>query len=286
MKRYLILIFALYLLVGCGGEAMPSAAPPADASIGDTWTRPADGAVMVYVPAGEFLMGRSDEDLDAVLDECSDCERSRFADEQPQHAVYLDAFWIDRTEVTDAQYDKCVEAGACEHRATIYEQRPDAPDLPVAWVNWYDAQNYAAWAGGRLPTEAEWEKAARGENGQIYPWGNSPPDCHKANYKGCAGKLLPVGSLPDGASPYGALDMAGNVEEWVADWWDIDYYSQSPFRNPQGPESGDYQVLRGAAFVDNQLWFFSCATRFRGDRSRRIPYVGFRVVVAPGSSGP
>ena len=286
MKRYLMLILALHLLVGCGGEAMPSAAPPADASIGDTWTRPADGAVMVYVPAGEFLMGRSDEDLDAVLDECSDCERSRFADEQPQHAVYLDAFWIDRTEVTDAQYDKCVEAGACEHRATIYEQRPDAPDLPVAWVNWYDAQNYAAWAGGRLPTEAEWEKAARGENGQIYPWGNSPPDCHNANYKGCAGKLLPVGSLPDGASPYGALDMAGNVEEWVADWYDEGYYSQSPFRNPQGPESGDRQALRGGAFVDDQWWFFRCATRHWGYRGLEIPYVGFRVVVAPGSSGP
>jgi formylglycine-generating enzyme required for sulfatase activity len=286
VKRYLMLIFALYLLVGCGSEATPIAAPPADASIGDTWTRPADGAVMVYVPAGEFLMGSVDEDIDAVLDECSDCERSWFSHEQPQHTVYLDAFWIDRTEVTNAQFRACVEAGACEESLTIGEQRRDAPDLPVIWVDWYDAQDYAAWAGGRLPTEAEWEKAARGTDGRIHSWGNSPPDCHKVNYEGCAGKPLPVGSLPDGASPYGALDMAGNLEEWVADWWDTDYYAQSPLRNPQGPDSGSARVLRGAAFVDDHWWFFRCAARFTGDPNRRIPFVGFRVVVAPGSSGP
>jgi formylglycine-generating enzyme required for sulfatase activity len=286
VKRYLMLILALYLLVGCGGEVTPITAPPADASIGDTWTRPTDGAVMVYVPAGEFLMGSTDEEIDAILEDCSDCERSLFSSEQPQHTVYLDAFWIDRTEVTNAQYLKCVEAGACEQSATIPEQRRDAPDLPVVWVNWYGAEDYAAWAGGRLPTEAEWEKAARGTDGRIHPWGNSPPDCHKATYKGCARKSLPVGSLPDGASPYGALDMAGNVEEWVADWWDTEYYAQSPLRNPQGPESGDLRVVRGGAFVDDQWWFFRCAVRFCGHPNSVIPYVGFRVVVAPGSSGP
>jgi formylglycine-generating enzyme required for sulfatase activity len=286
VKRYLMLIFALYLLVGCGGEATPITAPPADASIGDTWTRPADGAVMVYVPAGEFLMGSADEEIDAILEDCSYCERSLFSDEQPQHTVYLDAFWIDRTEVTKAQYRKCVEAGACKEYVAIGELRRDALDLPVGWVDWYDAQDYAAWAGGRLPTEAEWEKAARGTDGRFHPWGNSPPDCRKANYEGCAGESLSVGSLPDGASPYGALDMAGNVEEWVADWSDTDYYSQSPLRNPQGPESGSLRVLRGGAFVDDEWWFFRCAVRFRGDPNRAIPFVGFRLVVAPGSSGP
>ncbi|HSR30624.1 MAG TPA: formylglycine-generating enzyme family protein [Anaerolineae bacterium] len=283
MKRYLMLILALHLLVGCGGKATPITAPPADASIGDTWTRPTDGAVMVYVPAGEFLMGCADEEIDAILEDCSDCERSLFSHEQPQHTVYLDAFWIDRTEVTNAQYLKCVEAGACEQSATIPEQRRDEPDLPVVWVNWYGAQDYAAWAGGRLPTEAEWEKAARGTDGRIHPWGNSPPDCHKANYKGCARKSLPVGSLPDGASPYGTLDMAGNVEEWVADWWDTEYYAQSPLRNPQGPESGSLRVVRGGAFVDDQWWFFRSAVRFCGHPNSVIPYVGFRVVVALGS---
>jgi formylglycine-generating enzyme required for sulfatase activity len=286
VKRYLMLIFALCLLVGCGGEATPMTGPPADASIGDTWTRPADGAVMVYVPAGEFLMGCADEEIDAILDDCTDCERSDFSDEQPQHTVYLDAYWIDRTEVTNAQHLKCVEAGACKPSITMALQRRDAADLPVVLVDWDDAQDYAAWAGGRLPTEAEWEKAARGTDGRIHPWGNSPPDCQKVNYGGCAGEPLPVGSLPDGASPYGALDMAGNVEEWVDGWWDIEYYAQSPLQNPPGPESGSSRVLRGGAFVDEPWWFVRCALRLRGDLDRAIPLAGFRLVVDPGSSGP
>jgi formylglycine-generating enzyme required for sulfatase activity len=169
VKRYLMLILALCLLVGCDREATPVGGPPADASIGDTWTLPADGAVMVFVPAGEFLMACTDEEIDAVLDDCGDCERSVFSDEQPQHAVYLDAFWIDRTEVTNAQYLKCVEAGACGEHAIVDGQRRNGPDLPVVWVAWQDAQDYAAWAGGRLPTEAEWEKAAWGTDGRIYP---------------------------------------------------------------------------------------------------------------------
>jgi len=254
--------------------------PPTSASAGDTWTRTTDGAVMVYVPAGEFLMGSTADDIDALLAQYSNCKREWIADEQPQHTVFLDAFWIDRTEVTNAQYRECVEAGACEEPGCWDDSDLNAPNQPVVCMCWADAQDYAAWVGGRLPKEAEWEKAARGTDGRIYPWGNSPPDCDRANYEGCAGKPLPVGSHPDGASPYGVLDMAGNVREWVADWYDADYYSQSPLRNPQGPESGSFRVLRGASFNYYQ-WVVRCAVRDGNYPLNEGWDVGFRVVVAP-----
>jgi len=248
-------------------EQYTTARPPAEASIGDTWTRPADGMVMVYVPAGEFLMGSSDADGQAR------------DDEKPQHTVYLDAYWIDRTEVTNAQYRKCVEAGACRE-PECWSVR----DQPVVCVGWGDAQAYAAWVGGRLPTEAEWEKAARGMDGRIYPWGNGAPDCSRANYSSCVGRPAVVGSYPAGASPYGALDMAGNVWEWVADWYEEGYYARSPDRNPQGPAYGGLWVVRGGSFYLGRD-YARCASRYRnfplGDWSNNY---GFRVVVsrAPG----
>jgi formylglycine-generating enzyme required for sulfatase activity len=265
----------------------PTGVPEGTPSAGDAWTRPVDGAVMVYVPAGEFLMGSSDGDPDAA-------DR-----EKPQHTVYLDAFWIDKLEVTNAQYRKCVEAGACqaprrcEGDKGFYEDETKG-NHPVVCVNWNKAQDYAAWVGGRLPTEAEWEKAARGTDGRLYPWGNSPPDCSKANLYGCvegprAGETLPVGSHPDGASPYGALEMGGNVLEWVADWWDEGYYAGSPARNPQGPESGSVKVLRGSAFPGAPE-FARCASRVWGPGGPEFEPgyydLGFRVVVAPGAFGP
>ena len=257
------------------------ARPPAEADIGDTWTRPADGMVMVYVPAGEFLMGSSDAD-DQARDE-----------EKPQHTVYLDAFWIDRTEVTNAQYRKCVEAGACREPGCWDNENYNAPDQPVVCVSWDDAQAYAAWAGGRLPTEAEWEKAARGTDGRIYPWGDEF-DGARLNYcdRNCEydwkdtgaddgyARTAPVGSYPAGASPYGALDMAGNVSEWVADWYDAGYYARSPARNPQRPASGDYRVLRGGAFVSGG-GIVRCASRGWVVPYARFWDFGFRVVAAP-----
>jgi len=254
--------------------------PPAEATIGDTWTRPADGMVMVYVPAGEFLMGSSDADGQA------------YDSEKPQQTVYLDAFWIDRTEVTNAQYRKCVEAGACREPGCWDEDNYNAPDQPVVCVSWDDAQTYAAWVGGQLLTEAEWEKAARGTDGRIYPWGDEF-DGTRLNYcdRSCEqthkdtgaddGYALtaPVGSYPSGASPYGALDMAGNVWEWVADWYDGRYYDRSPARNPQGPASGDFRVLRGGAFYAADE-YVRCACRYRNDPLDRYRDVGFRVVAA------
>jgi formylglycine-generating enzyme required for sulfatase activity len=240
--------------------------PPAEASVGDTWTRPEDGMVMVYVPAGEFLMGSSDADVQAD------------DDEKPQHTVYLDAYWIDQTEVTNAQYRKCVEAGTCRKPGCWDNENYNVPDQPVVCVSWDDAQAYAAWAGGRLPTEAEWEKAARGTDGRIYPWGNSAPGCNRANYAGCVGRPATVGSYLTGASPYGALDTAGNVWEWTSSlYWPYPYRSDD---GREAPEAEGWRVLRGGAFFFGDL-IVRCAYRGRSDPSSRIWYYGFRVVAAP-----
>jgi len=247
--------------------------------------------VMVYVPAGEFLMGSTDADIDAILARCSDCKREWYTDEQPQHTVYLDAFWIDRTEVTNAQFRKCVEAGACQAPTTCDWGEPtyndgSKADYPAVCVSWNQAQAYCRWAGVRLPTEAEWEKAARGTDGRTYPWGNQAPDCNRANYwgkdGGCVGRTTAVGSFPTGASPYGALDMAGNVWEWVSDWYDGDYYSRSPARNPTGPDSGQARVLRGGSW--DFIWLYSrAALRVNFIPAYRVNGVGFRCgAAAPG----
>ena len=266
MQRSLALVCVLcLLLVGCDGEPTPSSYP----SAGDSRVRDGDGMVMIYVPAGKFLMGSNDDDADA------------FDSEHPQHTVYLDAFWIDKTEVTNSQYRLCVEAEACKEPGCWDDDVRNIPDQPVVCVSWYDAQAYAAWAGGRLPTEAEWEKAARGTDGRLFPWGNSSPNCNRANYFGCLGRANSVGSYPSGASPYGVLDMAGNVWEWIADHYDVRYYVHSPDRNPKGPESGDRRVVHGGAFFDDPE-VVRCAYRGGGSPNYWGGDVGFRVVVPPG----
>ena len=188
------------------------------------------------------------------------------SEEKPQHPVTLDAFWIDRTEVTNAQYRECVKAGACQRPESgdSYYENPTLSDYPVLNTSWYDADAYCQWAQRRLPTEAEWEKAARGTDGRTYPWGNAPAAGDKVNFcdQRCSytwqskqiddGYALtsPVGHFVDGASPYGALDMAGNVWEWVADWYDAKYYGHSQAENPLGPSSGSEKVLRGGSWYD------------------------------------
>jgi formylglycine-generating enzyme required for sulfatase activity len=261
------------LTVACASstQAPEPVAPGPKAA--DTHVRPADGAVMVFVPEGQFQMGSSDADPDARREE------------KPVHTVQLDAFWIDKNEVTNGQYRLCVEAGACEEPSCWDSGDLNAPDQPVVCVTWADAQAYAAWVGGRLPTEAEWEMAARGGDGRLYPWGEKAPDCQAANYKGCLGRPATVGTYPGGASPYGALDMAGNVWEWVADWYDDTYYTNAAAQNPQGPDSGERRVVRGGSFDMSEQ-------RLRATyRIGNLPEysnwdLGFRVVVAAGSSGP
>ena len=198
-----------------------------------------DGVTMMFVPAGAFSMG-SENGSD---------------DEKPIHSVMLDAYYIDKFEVSNAAYGRCVDAGVCNppkqsksYTRAAYYGNPEFDEYPVIYVDWNMANAYCEWRGDRLPTEAEWEKAARGLDGRTYPWGESI-DCDKANYQNsCVGDTAKVGSYLDGVSPYGLYDMAGNVWEWVADWYDSGYYSNSPSSNPLGPSSGQYRVLRGGSW--------------------------------------
>lgn len=189
-------------------------------------------ASMVLIPEGEFTMGSDNGD----------------SDEKPVHTVYLNDFYIDRYEVTNALYKVCVTAGACdEPQNTGNYDNSQYADHPVVYVDWNMAKTYCEWRGAQLPTEAQWEKAARGTDGRTYPWGEGI-GCNKANYLGCVSDTKPFGSYENGKNSYGIYDMAGNVWEWVADWYSDRYDENSPDENPLGPDSGQYRVLRGGAW--------------------------------------
>ena len=203
-------------------------------------------AGMIYVPAATFTMG-----CNAKVD--AQCK----GDELPAHPVALASYLIDRTEVTAAQYQKCVEGGACAvpglgKEATYGVAGKEAH--PVNYIQHAQAQAFCTWAGGRLCTEAEWEFAARGADGRLYPWGSTVPNCDLAQFGGCLGGLEPATANAKGASPIGALNMAGNVREWVADWYGAGYYAElfkaGVAQGPQGPEKGTSRVTRGGYSLD------------------------------------
>jgi len=232
-----------------------------------------DGMVMIYVPEGNFSMGSNS-----------------YPDEQPIHTVYLDAFWIDQTEVTTRMYALCVAAGQCDlpssnasYSHSNYYGNLQYDDYPVIYVSWNDASAYCTWRGDgtRLPTEAEWEKAARGTDGRTYPWGENI-DCTYANYRAndfCVGDTTPVGSYASGQSSYGVYDLAGNVSEWVADWFSGTYYASSPSSNPNGPASGTDRVLRGSAWDSSDIYVHSAYRNYY--RSNAFFDIGFRCSRSP-----
>jgi formylglycine-generating enzyme required for sulfatase activity len=206
-----------------------------------------DGAPMVLIPAGEFTMGSREED------------KGVDNDERPAHRVNLDAFYIDQYEVTNSRYAKFFQKTKRAAPEYWSEQvLKQHGNKPVVGVDWSDASAYCAWAKKRLPTEAEWERAARGTDQRLYPWGDTTPDRSLANLDNCCdfkyhSALTEVGSLGRGKSPYGVYDMAGNVWEWVADWYDESYYIKSPERNPNGPSQGILRVVRGGAWTSNPV---------------------------------
>jgi formylglycine-generating enzyme required for sulfatase activity/tRNA A-37 threonylcarbamoyl transferase component Bud32 len=261
----------------------PSPTPTPTLAPGATQVREADGMTLVYVPAGEFAMGSTEG----------------YGDEQPVHTVALDAFWLDQTEVTNAQYATFlnergnqeeggvtwldIEDGDCqiEKSGDTFQPESGYGVHPVIEVSWYGAAVYCEWTGGRLPTEAEWEYAARGPEGFVYPWGDSwQPGLANCDEDDCEDGFeytAPVGSFPEGASWVGALDMAGNVWEWVADWYDAEYYARSPRENPTGPEDGDYRVQRGGSW-GNSVDVSRCGYRRWDDPWGRDFDWGFRCV--------
>lgn len=261
---FVLLLSACGMLPGGQPEptavALPTAVPtteiqtnptsqPASGQQGDERTSLADGMVQVYLPGGRFQMGGLDADAQQ--------------DEKPPHFVTLGPYWMDKHEVTNGMYQLCVDAGACQpprdfksQNRSSYFGNSEFADFPVVFVSWLDAKAYCEWAGRRLPTEAEWEFAARG-NGDYrrFPWGDDSPTMTTANYDSIVRDTTRVGSYPSGASPFGLLDMAGNVWEWVADYYDANYYSQSGDQNPAGPVAagvnGPRRVLRGGSWFDN-----------------------------------
>jgi formylglycine-generating enzyme required for sulfatase activity len=246
-----------------------------------------DGMNLHYIPAGPFMMGSTAED---GLAECkkmrTNCQLQWFSGEAPPHKVTLNAFWIDETEVTNRMYALCAAAGACQPpadkssatRKNYYDDAQYA-NYPVTNVVWDEAKAYCAWAGRALPSEAQWEKAARGTDGRTYPWGNDLPNKELLNYDVNVSDTTEVGLYVNGRSPYGAYDMAGNVWEWVNDWADGSYYASSPASNPLGPDSGESRGLRGGSWYGNVI---GVRSTYRGWDSPvdRVSIIGFRCALS------
>lgn len=257
------------LALGFGGQAYSGSDLPKEI-VGK------DGAPMILIPEGPFPMGVPAGARDGGVDE------------RPRHEVYLDAFYIDTYEVTNGRYWRFVEGTGHrrpEHpkdqNLTLWGEKQlpeELVDRPVVNVDWYDAEAYCEWAGKRLPTEAEWAKAAKGTEDRRFPWGDVEPTAKHLNFnqqwRGYK-TLMPVGVYEDGKSPFGVYDMAGNVWEWVADWYDARYYGKSPTRNPQGPETGTHKVLRGSGWhVESPM--VRIFTRVKSDPHNRNHATGFR----------
>jgi len=260
------------------GEEVPAendGAPPRIRITGvNTAVNEVDDAELVWIPAGSFIRGSEAEVAGG--------------DEGPQHEVYLDGYWVYKHPVTLGQYRKFCKATGREFEPmwgqSMHAEPVGNPNDYAVQVSWYDARDYARWAKAGLPSEAQWEKAARGTNGRAYPWGDNwdPTRCvsmENTIYRFDEG-FRPVGSYPEGASPYGAMDMAGNVWEWVADWYDFDYYDGAPARNPAGPTTGSFKVLRGGSSLYDERFSRTTARFLAPPETKDWTPIGFRCVIS------
>lgn len=247
-----------------------------------------DGAELIFIPEGDFVMGSDPED-----------DPYFWGAEAPSHIVHLSSYYIYKTEVTNARYRTCVAQQACPQPELLssrtrqsYYDNNEFDNYPVIYVSWQNAASYCKWAGGRLPTEAEWEKAARGSEGILFPWGDEPPTGELTNLcdSTCPNSekeyslsdgypdTAPVGSYPSGASPYNVMDMAGNVWEWVSDYFRPGYSLSSPMENPLGPATGDRRVIRGGSWF-NPSDGVRAVARASLKPNTTLDSVGFRCVV-------
>jgi len=268
-----VFLILIVLLAGCGQTAPPQLVTVEPLSLtrtdlvkpGDISISPIDSMKMIYVPAGEFQMGSETGEND----------------QKPVHAVYFDSFWIDQTEVTNAMYAKCVKGGKCDPPSSNrsythdnYYGNSEFDNYPVIYVSWNDAKAYCEWAGRRLPTEAEWEKSARGSDARTYPWGNESPTDNLLNYNSAVGDTTEVDKYPNGTSPYGVLDMAGNVWEWASS-----LYQPYPYSAIDGREdlsASGSRVLRGGAWSDHVAPYVRSASRYPLDPAYSNFLIGFR----------
>ena len=241
-------------------------------------TNPIDGMEMVYVPGGNFWMGCDERLLRRYALACK-------IDELPLHLVMLDSFYIDKYEVTNQQYSLCVDAGNCilpenssSRTRSEYFGSVEYLNHPVIYVDWYMANDYCLWAGRRLPTEAEWEKAAGGIQSRIYPWGTYSPDCSVSNFGLCEGDTTIVGNYSSYVSPFGLFDMGGNVAEWVLDWFDPYFYKTSFSNNPEGPSDGKFKVVRGGSFENYSVRKSARIGSIEPNHASRS--IGFRCVIS------
>ena len=269
----------------------PDINPTTTLGIGSTFIRETDDMVMVYVPGGEFQMGSNDSDS--------------FDNESPEHTVYLNSYWIDKYEVNSTQFSEFLNETLNQNNENLIyigsqtninivggQALPDSgfENHPINYVTWEGAAAYCEWSGGRLPTEAEWEKAARGIDSWVYPWGNSfsgtnlnfcDANCSQewkdSSVNDGYAETAPVGNFPGGSSPYGAEDMSGNVWEWVSDWYDADYYYSSPYKSPDGPTSGDTHIVRGGSYLNYDL-YLRTTNRFNTTNINKRVDFGFRCV--------
>lgn len=295
MNTNRIILFTLILLT------MVFSCEENEFEFSDPLYNPVNPSAMAFIEAGYFTMG---SDYSAGIDLIDKISDEGFSDEWPEREVYVDAFSIEITEVSNAQYRACVLDDGCTDPKKYwsvsrdeYYLDPDFDLYPALFVTWKQAERYCKWLGRRLPTEAQWEKAARGQDESIFPWGFSLPDCDMANFsklvsffdkdeeiiftEACYADTVRVRRFKHFSSPQGVLNLAGNVSEWVADWYDSEYYethlAPEDLINPSGPETGDNKIHRGGSFADN-VYFIRSAYRGHATIDQGLPNVGFRCV--------